>query len=358
MPPVFSIYLEAIRIAAAMVVVLGHLSASRMLGGTFWQLRPFMGDAVIVFFVLSGFVIAHASGKPGHTGRDYAVARIARIASVALPALLVTFVLDRIGVAVAPSTYDPVWEYAPPTAWQYLGSALFLNRIWWLDARVGSMLPYWSLHNEVWYYIIFGLANYAPTRWRAWLVGAAALVAGPPLLALMPVWLMGVAAQRSMAAGVTRRAGWLLALLAPIGWVAFLTIFGRPVIPVGWLLRAELLQDYLDGIAFALHLVGMATVLRGVPLTWPRLADALRWLAGGTFTLYLLHMPVAQFVLAVSPWPQPHPARQVLMVTLAIGVPYLVAQFTERRKRFWRALATRALDAFWPLGTVAEGARR
>lgn len=355
MPPVFSIYLEAIRVIAAMVVVLGHLSGARLLGGTFWQFGPFMGDAVMVFFVLSGFVIAHSASASHQTGHDYAAARIARIASVALPALLVTFVLDRVGIAVAPEAYSASWGFEALSAWQYIGSAVFLSRIWWLDGSVGSMLPYWSLHNEVWYYLLFGLAHYAPARQRLLWVAGAALVAGPPILALMPVWLFGVAAQRIVAGGgVSRPLGLLLAILPPLLWVAFLVVFGRPTIPHGWLLRAELVQDYVVGLAFALHLVGMAALLRGVPLTWPRLSAALRWLAGGTFTLYLLHLPVAQFVASVSPLPPVHPVQRLLLIALTIGVPYLVAEVTERRKRFWRGLVERALGRP-PVGAALPG---
>ena len=84
-----SLYLDLARIAAAMIVLLHHVfqppyfsSAVHIPGRS----------AVIVFFVISGFVIAYASDGR-HDWRDYAVARLTRVYSVALPALLLTAVL-------------------------------------------------------------------------------------------------------------------------------------------------------------------------------------------------------------------------------------------------------------------------
>jgi peptidoglycan/LPS O-acetylase OafA/YrhL len=57
---------------------------------------------VDVFFVLSGFVIAFVTTERESDGRSFAIARLARVYSVALPALVVTFVLDAIGRSIKP----------------------------------------------------------------------------------------------------------------------------------------------------------------------------------------------------------------------------------------------------------------
>ena len=55
MRPQLSVYMDAVRLAAAFVVLLAHASELMFEGVPL----PFPGkDAVIVFFVLSGFVIA------------------------------------------------------------------------------------------------------------------------------------------------------------------------------------------------------------------------------------------------------------------------------------------------------------
>ena len=67
-----SIYLDVVRLSAAMVVFLGHVSGGRMTGGFLWQLNPYMSQAVTVFFVLSGFVIAFVAEEREHTAQAYA----------------------------------------------------------------------------------------------------------------------------------------------------------------------------------------------------------------------------------------------------------------------------------------------
>jgi peptidoglycan/LPS O-acetylase OafA/YrhL len=57
-PAHLSFYLDTLRILAAMVVFLGHFSQGWLGGGWFWQTQAHGHTAVIVFFVLSGYVIA------------------------------------------------------------------------------------------------------------------------------------------------------------------------------------------------------------------------------------------------------------------------------------------------------------
>ena len=53
----------------------------------------------MVFFVLSGFVIAYVSEQKEHTLREYSISRLARLWSVAVPALILTIALDQLGRA-------------------------------------------------------------------------------------------------------------------------------------------------------------------------------------------------------------------------------------------------------------------
>ena len=63
-------------------------------------------QAVDVFFVLSGFVIAYICNTREPTLRTYVISRTVRIYSVALPALILTFLIDGLGKMVRPEVYD------------------------------------------------------------------------------------------------------------------------------------------------------------------------------------------------------------------------------------------------------------
>ena len=335
-------YLDLVRFMAALTVCLGHLSGERLTGGFLWQLGPFMSAAVDIFFVLSGFVIGHVTQRREHSLQDYAVARAARVYSVALPALIITFVLDNAGQAVNPALYQHSWGYiADDPAWQFLAAGLFLNQLWLINIPPGSMLPYWSLSFEVWYYIIFGLALFMPMRWRFLAVTVAITIAGPRILGMFPLWLLGLLCSRLLPRLPRQAAvGWILTIGSFAGCFAYLAVatrFGRlsGYVPVT-LGRPELLEDYLVAVLFAANLVGFSIVSPAfAPLLRP-VARPIQWLAGATFTLYLLHLPIAQFLTTLMPWPPQAPAARIVLLCTTLVTVFLVAEVTERRKATWR----------------------
>ena len=84
MPHHLSLYLDAVRFAAALVVVFSHAWLVLFPGYPLHWPGP---AAVIVFFVLSGFVMAYVTDRRDRSQADYALDRLSRLWSVALPAL-------------------------------------------------------------------------------------------------------------------------------------------------------------------------------------------------------------------------------------------------------------------------------
>ena len=158
-----SLYLDVARFSAAMVVFLGHASGQLFTGGLFWQLGDYMRVAVIVFFVLSGYVIAHVLQDRESTVREYATARISRLYSIASPALLLTAICDFIGLRIDPALYyEGPWGYPEGNqAWNYLASFFFVNRFWDLRLDPGINVPFWSLSFEAVYYVAAALLVFA-----------------------------------------------------------------------------------------------------------------------------------------------------------------------------------------------------
>ena len=153
-----SLYLDALRFGAALTVFVSHYSTGRISGGLFWQ---FDGGrtAVLVFFVLSGFVIAWVSDTRERTLEEYGLSRVARLYSVIIPAFVLTAVLDGIGKTIDPRLYGPEWGHsmAHPVI-DYALSAVFLGESWTLRVLPGFNVPYWSLNYEAWYYVLFAAA--------------------------------------------------------------------------------------------------------------------------------------------------------------------------------------------------------
>ena len=79
-----SIYLDAVRFIAALAVFFSHVGARIYSGGFLWQANSAGTPAVVIFFVLSGFVIGYVSGRRETSGSAYFVARAARLYSVVI----------------------------------------------------------------------------------------------------------------------------------------------------------------------------------------------------------------------------------------------------------------------------------
>ena len=218
-----SIYLDAWRLTLAMVVFLGHVSGERFTGGLFWQLGHYTTEAVSVFFVISGFVIGFVTDGKEKDAVTYGVARAARIYSVALPALLLTFILDDFGRSMRPDLYTESWGYvANGRWWQFFSGLFFVNRVWGINVPQGSNLAYWSLGCEVIYYLIFGLAMFARRPWNITLALVTIFLAGPLTALLFPLWLLGVWSYRICCAPpISRNVGLPIFLGSIILWILF-----------------------------------------------------------------------------------------------------------------------------------------
>lgn len=106
MDPSTSKLLDAMRFTAAVVVLLFHATSR-----DFNLVLPWVRwghEAVVAFFVMSGFVIAYITTAKETSITQYTAARLARLYSVVLPALVLTAVLDAYGRTSAPDLYKSI----------------------------------------------------------------------------------------------------------------------------------------------------------------------------------------------------------------------------------------------------------
>ena len=344
-----SLYLDLVRPMAAMIVLFSHISQHGLTGGQL-QVFAYTGvEAVDVFFVLSGFVIAHVHATREADWRAFAISRAARIYSVAIPALVLTVLVDKIGQSVDMTPYQSGFQAFTPGL--LIRSLLFLGEQWNAHRFPGSDGPYWSLGFEVWYYVAFGAFVFAPGRWR-WpaTIGVLAFI-GPKVALMFPAWLLGVASYRLCASGRIRPGlGWFL-LVAPIVALAAyeyaphsrLQQFSELSFSADRLDR--LARDYLIAVLFSSHIVGFAAVSPRLAPWLERHARGIRWIAGATFSLYLAHLPIMHLLAALSPWPKSSVLTLCLLLVATPALCLLFAEFSERRKEAWRRAATAALRA-------------
>jgi|GEM_PF-588259 len=293
--------ISLLRGLAALQVAAAHLRAQVFPGLSTLQDPPlwylglsfatgFAHQAVVVFFVLSGWLVGGSLldriGKP-HAIRDYAIDRVTRLWIVLLPAFVLMLLLGLASGeldAGQPSLADASpWSLAT-----LLGNLAGVQTM--AVPVFGGNFPLWSLAYETWYYALFPLLVLAlrpgGTQWRLAAAVAAvalALCLASGIVLYFLVWLMGAAASRVRldAGRVQRCAGWLL-----FGALAMaLRLQGQD----GDVDGRSLLPDLLYSAVFLLCLCGAG---RRDPAAMRPLVAAGTFLAAFSFTLYVLHVPL------------------------------------------------------------------
>lgn len=352
-----STLLDIVRSGAALVVLVLHGVQAGLYTGP-WPAMPMAQHyAVVVFFVLSGLVITTSvQGRPA-TLRGFAIARAARILPVSLAALAfatAAFLLAT-GLGHSPLHFD---SYGVLNWRGTITPLLFLNESPFGAGPVWNP-PYWSLSYEVWYYALFAVACFLRGVKRiVWLI-IMGLLAGPKVLLLLPVWLVGVWLARSkwlrradlcsgfslLICGLGLAAG-QTALVAP--GADALRMLAEAVRAEEWAGPLGFSKFLFSDLALALAVAMIFTGLRPLLHRWPHMLQPIarpaQILAGFSFTLYLFHWPLLNlcttFKLKAG---DSLPGFLALLLSM-IAICYAISLATEQQRgrvRSW-------MQRLWP----------
>ena len=352
-----SAFLDVVRLGAALLVFLGHLNYDYLIG-PFWggiSFSRFGMDAVIVFFVLSGFVISHVVKVKENSPSIYLSTRVSRLLSISLPALFITIICDQIGLQFNPDFYAHAWWYQDDHwIFRFVSNFFLINQLWFLDIRPFSNGPFWSLGYEIWFYIFF--AGYVFSGSRRWLVTIVLFIlAGPRVLILYPLWLLGVHLyNKCNDFDIGIFASVLLAFIPIVLWCYFRlygtddlithAVFGNYYEGSKRLLGRSynFLDAYLVGVLVYCHFFGVSNLLKKLPdrLIPNRIYQSIRYLASGTFAIYATHYPIIHLIAAINPY-----GKNYYLVFIPLLVAFLVTSIGERfRMKIYNLLLLRSLE--------------
>lgn len=352
-----SVYLDLLRFLAAVAVFFHHLP--RVTPGDDYQLFASHGDdAVMVFFVLSGFVIAYVTEHKERDPVNYMASRFARLWSVAIPALLLTLIFDFIGRRAGTALYEGWYVDSLPLV-RLAASLTFTNQLWSFDIRPFGNPPYWSISYEFWYYVFFALLVFAK-RW--WLIALWAVFVGPVLLLLLPVWMAGVYVYRaSKTFTVSRSLAWVMAIAPVIAYIVYCSIGMREILTgitdrhvvaltgdMYYLHKSRFfLHDYAITVLLCIHFLGVAVITRAAE--WKLGANVITKVAAYTFTLYLLHFPL--LLCVASQFPN---TPDIVMIAIVAIVVWAIGSMCEQKKGVLRRWLLGAWSNVRPLLPISR----
>ena len=343
--------LESLRGLAALVVVIHHhllvfpalypyrVGAAGLAGAllhTPLHLLWAGGEAVLLFFVLSGFVLSLASwsGQPLDMP-TFITRRLWRIWVPFMAAVTVAYAAGLL-IGTAPVSgvsvwFSAIWQGASPMA--YLQHMLMLGA---MDTLNGAFIPVvWSLKWEMWGSLLIPLVTLLARQSTLIVLGACTLLIAlhwqlgggtdiaTGLMRYLPMFVIGALIARHRAAVAV----WIAARPSPFR-VALLAA-ALLLMPVAWYGSAEVTvpRQVLDDLGVVLA----AGVLIALSLGWPGFQrwlerPALLWLGRVSFSLYLYHTLVLTITVRLGQTLLPLPA----LLPISAGLTFLVAHLAHR----------------------------
>ena len=356
-----SILLDIVRFAAAIGVVASH--SGKKVFGIGWKEQSLWGDlAVPIFFVLSGFIIRYVSSSREASPREYSIDRASRIYSVVIPAMLATLLISGVCLLINRDRFLHDWSpfFDHPIARLTL-NLTFLSQMWGLNSTPFINSPFWSLGYECFYYIFYGFAIFLRGWKRIVACTAAALLIGPQVMFLLPLWWLGCWIYDAYHRVRSRRAS-KIALAILCIWVAipalsriaglrpmpfepaailfFIANLTNPLPLLGQDIHRATMFAYGAGVVggFLLFLTLLSVDLIQVPRNagW---RQNIRRIADGTFVIYLFHFPVMLLLSYAGFFHDGSNLKKIAVLTIMIcALIVLAAPFDALKRRMRRSL--------------------
>jgi len=271
-------------------------------------------EAVVIFFVLSGYLVGGSVIKALQNNtwswKDYTVKRLTRLWVPLFPCLLICLFLDRTGSRLFgegsiyhnPAGIDLVTSV---DLIHRLGLRVFLGNLFFFQGILvsyqGTNVSLWSLANEFWYYVAFpclALACIGKQSGRTRILSAALGIAilaftGWSIAALFPIWLFGALLSLIPKTLTPKQARQSSLVAFPILLICML---GFRVLPV-----TTIVGEYIVGlVATALLYLLSQQNEPSQPNVYRKAAESSAQIS---YTLYIVHLPIAIFLASLINYP-------------------------------------------------------
>ncbi|CAH0136103.1 hypothetical protein SRABI96_00361 [Peribacillus sp. Bi96] len=317
-------------------------------------------QAVIVFFVLSGFFISNSVLTKVYNNtwswKYYLINRLTRLYVVLIPVLVIGFIIDLIGSNFLDYSFFPKNMDNGLSFSVLVGNLFFLQEIF--VPVLGANDPLWSLSYEFWYYILFPCILFIFVKKKSgFMVGLYSIltillmtVLGVKILQYFIIWLLGVLILVSPAIKI--KSNFYKIMIKSVVLFSFIAVLG--ISRLG-LLPSAFVGDLFVAITFSsfiytiVHFETKFITFSNLKLLYYSFSKKI---ASFSFTLYLVHFPVLIFLFAFInnlgfDRMQPTYSNMLIGVGICLGIiliTYVMSLFTEGKTSQVRAIVIRKLN--------------
>jgi peptidoglycan/LPS O-acetylase OafA/YrhL len=344
-----SLYLDFLRFIAAFVVMFSHFTHERFTGPLFFTYSGH--EAVIVFFVLSGYVINYVTKTKEKKINEYLISRFARLYSVVLPVMILVPLFDYIGREFNTDIYEGVSEHSFYLV-RLLSHLTFTQQALGQDIRYLSNGPLWSISYEFFYYVMFATIVFLRGKIRVVCFLVITVIAGVKVFILFPLWLLGVLIY------------WMHSKIKMNKWLARTLFFLSPAClyftfqfytdinqSFYWLYECfdgvnlayskNFVTDYITGFWVFLNILSAKYVEFDIQKIITNKTQAtIRFLADSSFAIYLFHFPLLLMFASVLELKTDSLNDAITLFTVTFTVCLLLSFLTERKKKAYKTATT------------------
>jgi len=316
---------------------------------------------VIIFFVLSGFLITMSVSKPGLTLKNFYISRLGRLYSVLLPALITTFIIYFLLIFINIYKSEEIINsgFLPI---RFVMNLFFLSQSFDFFAVPPINAPFWSISYEFMYYVLISSFFLIKGNKKYFIILSFAFVAGLKVLLLFPCWLLGSFLFYTLKNKIYLNKIVSMLLFLMTSFLITMIIIGFIEMPyekvpssTNSYLGIRLFQsnNYLADTIFALlFTINMFSVFsfsnsykgETPSVFFKFINNTISTLANCSFTLYLFHIPLLFLYSSNSFYDKNNMFHVGILISLVLLSVYFIAKKTEWQVLYWRNLVEKVVN--------------
>lgn len=357
-----SFYLDFLRVLAAFYVFVFHVGSMKIgdslvfatkeysenLGLTYRSAHYF----VIVFFVLSGYLITMAASKPNMSLKNFLVSRLGRLYSVLLPALLLSILMAQFLIAFDIFNKEQIGNNSNLIQ-RIILNCSFLAESWSLNATPPLNTPFWSVHYEFMYYLIIASILLIKGKLKFIILAIVLMLAGIKILLLFPCWFMGsglyflvrknkLVPVASSIVLFSVSSVFLIFIISDIIYLPYEFFHGNETLfGTNLFFSSNYLADYIFSFLVTLNIYSFFGLSKEI-LHWcdsksfSKTDAVLKILSNCSYSLYMFHLPLLFLFSSLWFYDKTNGYHQLGLIVIVSTTIYFIAKQTEWKVDFWR----------------------